>query len=128
MCTSSKQRSVHMQTQARKSYATDLTHQQWAILEPLIPPAKHGGRPPVDMREVINTILYLNRGGCAGEGPTGSQGLLPLEENLGRQQVPQSDLSPMARSKSSWMGVGGEDPEKKRCQDPFRLWLLGKGS
>jgi putative transposase len=49
----------------RKAYLTDLTDEQWAILAPLIPPAKPGGRPrEVDMREVINTILYLNRTGC----------------------------------------------------------------
>lgn len=54
-----------MQTTPRKAYATDLTDGQWANLEPLIPPAKHGGRPrTVDMREVVNTILYLNRAGC----------------------------------------------------------------
>ena len=54
-----------MQTQPRKAYPTDLTDEQWAILEPLIPPSKHGGRPrEVDMREVINTISYLNRTGC----------------------------------------------------------------
>jgi len=54
-----------MPTQPRKAYATDLTDEQWAILEPLVPPAKHGGRArSVDMREVINTILYLNRSGC----------------------------------------------------------------
>lgn len=54
-----------MQTTPRKAYVTDLTDEQWAILEPLIPPAKHGGRPrTVDMREVVNTILYLNRAGC----------------------------------------------------------------
>jgi putative transposase len=57
-----------MQTTARKAYATDLTDEQWAILEPLIPSAKHGGRPRlVDMREVINAILYLNRTGCQWE-------------------------------------------------------------
>lgn len=51
-----------MQTTTRKAYATDLTDEQWAILEPLIPPSKQGGRPrTVSMREVINTILYLNR-------------------------------------------------------------------
>ena len=45
----------------RKCYLTDLTDEQWSIIEPLIPPAKHGGRPrTVDMREVINTCLYLN--------------------------------------------------------------------
>jgi len=51
----------------RKSYPTDLTDEQWAILEPLVPAArtKRGGRPrEVPMREVINTILYLNRTGC----------------------------------------------------------------
>jgi putative transposase len=57
-----------MQTTTRTTYGTDLTDEQWAILEPLIPPAKLGGRPrQVDMREVINTILYLNRTGCQWE-------------------------------------------------------------
>jgi putative transposase len=54
-----------MTDRTRKPYLTDLTDEQWAILEPMIPPAKPGGRPrAVDMREVINTILYLNRTGC----------------------------------------------------------------
>jgi len=51
----------------RKSYPTDLTDEQWAILEPLVPGARteHGGRPrKVEMREVINAILYLTRAGC----------------------------------------------------------------
>jgi transposase len=51
----------------RKPYPSDVTDQQWAILEPLIPPSRtqRGGRPrEVDMREVINTILYQNRSGC----------------------------------------------------------------
>ena len=50
---------------ARKPYPTDLTDLQWTIVEPLIPPAKAGGRPrAVDMREVVNAILYINRSGC----------------------------------------------------------------
>lgn len=54
-----------MDTPARKRYHTDLTDEQWAILEPLIPAARHGGRHrTVDMREVMNTILYVNRTGC----------------------------------------------------------------
>jgi putative transposase len=54
-----------MQASARKAYATDLNDEQWAILEPLVPPAKTGGRKRgVDMREVLNTVLYLNRTGC----------------------------------------------------------------
>jgi putative transposase len=48
-----------------KVYPTDLTDEQWAILEPLLRPAKHGGRPrTVDLRLVLNTILYLNKTGC----------------------------------------------------------------
>ena len=54
--------------QVRKKYPSDLTDEQWAIVEPLIPPAKRsprGGRPrKVHMREVLNTLLYLNRSGC----------------------------------------------------------------
>ena len=49
----------------RRSYPSDLTDEQWEILEPLIPPALEGGRPrTVNMREVFNTILYQNRTGC----------------------------------------------------------------
>ena len=53
--------------EARKLYPTDLTDEQWAIIEPLLPAAKNqfGGRPrAVSLREVVNTILYLNRTGC----------------------------------------------------------------
>lgn len=54
-----------MTTTPRKPYSTDLTDAQWALIEPVIPPAKHGGRPrTVDIREVLNTLLYLNRTGC----------------------------------------------------------------
>src|SRR5438552_1357623 len=49
----------------RKAYPTDLTDDQGAILEPLIPPAKSGGAPrTVDLREVLNTLFYQNRAGC----------------------------------------------------------------
>ncbi len=51
---------------ARKSYPTDLTDDEWRVLEPLIPPAKPGGRPrSVDTREIVNAIRYLLRAGCA---------------------------------------------------------------
>lgn len=49
----------------RKSYPSDLTDEQWAILQPLIPPARPGGRPrKSDMREVVNALLYVTREGC----------------------------------------------------------------
>ena len=50
----------------RKPYPSDLNDAEWKIIEPLIPPAKTGGRPrSVDMREVINGIFYELRSGCA---------------------------------------------------------------
>ena len=53
---------------SHKIYPSDLTDEQWAIVAPLIPPAKagpRGGHPrQVDMREVLNTLFYLNRSGC----------------------------------------------------------------
>ena len=46
-------------------YPSDVTDDEWAHLEPLIPPAKPGGRPrETDMREAINAIFYLLRTGC----------------------------------------------------------------
>lgn len=51
----------------RQSYASDLTDEQWAIVEPLLPPpqTQRGGRPrELDMREVLNALLYLTRSGC----------------------------------------------------------------
>jgi transposase len=50
----------------RKAYNSDLTDSEWAILAPLIPPALPGGRPRKhDMREVLDAIFYISRGGCA---------------------------------------------------------------
>ena len=48
-----------------KVYPTDLTDEQWALLEPLIPPPKPNGRPrTASMRLVLNTIFYLTKAGC----------------------------------------------------------------
>ena len=46
-------------------YPTDLTDAEWALVSPLIRPAKHGGRPrTVDVREVLNAVFYLLSTGC----------------------------------------------------------------
>jgi putative transposase len=53
---------------ARKPYATDLTDAQWGLLEPLLLAFESRVRPGpervVNLREVINTLLYQNRTGC----------------------------------------------------------------
>lgn len=49
----------------RKPYPSDINDTEWKILEPLIPPAKTGGRPrEVNMREILNGVFYVLRSGC----------------------------------------------------------------
>lgn len=48
----------------RKAYPSDLTDEQWEIIEPLIPTSTLGRPREVAMREVLNTIFYQNRSGC----------------------------------------------------------------
>ena len=46
-------------------YPSDLTDAEWAHIEPQIPPAKRGGRKrDVDMREVVNGVMYVLSTGC----------------------------------------------------------------
>ena len=46
-------------------YPSDLRDAEWALIAPLIPPAKHGGRRrEVDVREVLNGVLYVLETGC----------------------------------------------------------------
>lgn len=52
-------------TNKRKAYDSDLTDNQWKIIEPLIPAPKPGGRKrTINIREVINAMFYLLRSGC----------------------------------------------------------------
>jgi putative transposase len=47
-----------------KTYPSDMTDEQWALLEPLIPPSS-GGRPrTIALRPIVNGIFYRNRAGC----------------------------------------------------------------
>ncbi len=49
----------------RLRYPSDLTDEEWALVEPLIPPAKRGGRRrSVDAREVVNGLMYVLSTGC----------------------------------------------------------------
>ena len=57
----------HRQSHDRKGlrYPSDLTDAEWALVGPLIPPARRGGRPrDVDIREVLNAVFYLLSTGC----------------------------------------------------------------
>ena len=45
-------------------YDTDLTDDQFALVEPFLPKPKRTGRPRADLRQVLNAIFYLVRSGC----------------------------------------------------------------
>ena len=46
-------------------YPSDLTDEEWALTGPLVPPAKRGGnRRTVNVREVINGLMYVLITGC----------------------------------------------------------------
>ena len=58
-----EQRQAHERHGLR--YPSDLTDAEWALVEPFIPPAKRGGRQrTVEVREVLNGILYVLATGC----------------------------------------------------------------
>ena len=46
-------------------YPSDLTNEEWSHIEPLIPPARHGGRGrEVAEREIVNGLMYVLSTGC----------------------------------------------------------------
>jgi len=46
-------------------YPSDVTNEEWALIEPLIPPAKGGGKTrTVVMREVVNGLMFVLSTGC----------------------------------------------------------------
>jgi transposase len=48
-----------------RRYPSDLSDDEWALIAPLIPPAKRGGRKrEVNVREVMNGVLYVLETGC----------------------------------------------------------------
>lgn len=49
----------------REAYPSDLSDEEWEILEPYIPDAEPGGRPREHpMREILNAIFYVLKSGC----------------------------------------------------------------
>lgn len=46
-------------------YPSDLTDAEWFLIEPLLPPARCGGRPRTTcLRDVMNALLYIASSGC----------------------------------------------------------------
>src|SRR4051794_37189805 len=50
---------------SRLRYPSDMTDEEWAVIAPLIPPAKKGGnKRTVDVRAVVNGVMYILSTGC----------------------------------------------------------------
>ena len=49
----------------RPAYPSDLTDEQWELIRPMLPENTGSGQPTkVDLREVVNTLLYMKQTGC----------------------------------------------------------------
>jgi putative transposase len=101
-----------MNTSSRKSYITDITDEQWAILEPQLLAFEDRVRPgperTVDLREVVNTLRYQNRTGC-------QWALLPHD------LLPKStvyDYFTKWRDHGVWQQVANDLREEVRQQTP----------
>ena len=67
-------------------YPSDLTDEEWSLVAPLIPPAKRGGRKrEVEMREVVNGVMYVLSTGASGA----------TSPRICRQGVPCTTTSPV---------------------------------
>jgi len=50
---------------SKQRYPSDLSDEEWALVEPLIPPGKRGGgKRKVALREVVNGLMYILSTGC----------------------------------------------------------------
>ncbi len=67
----------------RKPYPSDLSDDQWVIIEPLIPVNSTGRPRQVEMREVLNAIFYLNRLACPPKAGPVLMGVVQLAESQG---------------------------------------------
>jgi transposase len=58
-------RSCRMRSSSPERYPSDLTDQQWVLIEPMVP-VRPGGRPAIhSRRRIVEAILYVNRTGCS---------------------------------------------------------------
>jgi transposase len=48
----------------RRRYASDLSDEEFALVQPLLPAPKPSGRKPTDPRAILNALFYLVRAGC----------------------------------------------------------------
>ena len=48
----------------RARYSSDMSEAEYALIAPLLPPAKRRGRKPTDPQAILNALFYMIRCGC----------------------------------------------------------------
>src|SRR5262245_1746572 len=89
-------------------YPSDLTDDEWSHVEPLIPPAKRGGnKRHVEVREVMNGIMYILSTGCQWRAiPKDLPPRLDCGPNLPMPLAPPF-RNTWRRSCANWMATRG---------------------
>ena len=95
-----------------KNYPTDLSDAQWLLIHRLLPhPKWHPGgpgRPPSDLRSVVNGILYLTKTGCQWRMLPGEFGCWQIVygyfNRWSRQGIWQQVLDQLARQERQRQG------------------------
>ena len=148
----------HRERYQRKGlrYPSDLTDAEWALIEAMIPPAKRGGRQrSVNLREVVQGLLYILETGCGWrhlpkDFPPKStvweyfdlwdydgtlvrihEALyLAVREAEGREASPTAAIIPFRRCSASSVGAGDsqtvKSAEKGGLNGPKRAMTQGK--
>ena len=112
-------------------YPSDLSDAEWALVEPLIPLAKRGGRPrDVNLREVLNAVFYVLSTGCQWQAlpkdlPPRHRASLLHAVGLGRH-VGAHSLRALCRDARA-RGARGE-PDRRDHRQPERQGCSKRGS
>src|SRR3954468_13448385 len=98
----------------RKAYPSDLTDDQWALIEPHIPVFDLGRPRVVDMREVLNAILYLDRSGCQWDMlPTAVPARSPIYDHFPRWRGDGTWQRMMAALRQQVRVATGREPSRR---------------
>ncbi len=85
-------------------YPSDLINAEWSLIEPLIPPAKRGGnKRRVNLRKIVNGIMYVLSTGCQWRAIT--KDLPPRIQRFGRTTKPLAWSERLTISMSSWVRI-----------------------
>ena len=96
-------------------YPSDMSDAEWALVVPLIPPSKRGGRPrSVNVREVLNAIFYVAMDRLSVESPAegfpARRARSTITSSFGNGTAPWS----ASITRSTLRSVSGRDARRAR--------------